>query len=143
MIRLERSTLGRLARFTSVAAVGFPLNLAVTAFVHEILGASEELAFAVALITLFVFYFVANRHFTFRATGGDARRQLLRYAVFSALFRFAEFLGFLVVHTVFEVQYLIAAIAILGTSFVLKFHFYGGVVFTEVPGEADERRVDV
>jgi len=142
-MKLTRSTLGRLTRFVGVAAVGFPLNLAVTVFVHEVLGASEELAFAVALVTLFVFYFVANRHFTFRATGGDARRQLLKYAAFSALFRFAEFLGFLVVHTLFDVQYLIAAVAILGTSFFLKFHFYGGVVFTEIPVDPDGREVDV
>jgi len=135
-MRLTRSTFWRLARFVGVAAVGFPLNLAVTVFVHEILGASEEMAFAVALITLFVFYFLANRHFTFRATGGDPSRQLFRYAVFSALFRLSEFLGFLVIHTLFDVQYVIAAVVILGTSFLLKFYFYGDVVFTEGRGDA-------
>jgi putative flippase GtrA len=130
-MKLERATFGRLIRFVGVAAVGFPLNLMLTVLVHEVLGASEELAFAVALGTLFVFYFFASRYFTFQAGSGDPRRQLLKYAVFSALFRIAEFLGFLVLHTFFNIQYMISAVVILGTSFFLKFYFYADIVFTQ------------
>ena len=121
----------RLARFIGVSAVGVPLNLAITAFVHEVLGGTPELAFAVALICVFTYNFLACRYIIFRATTGDPRRQLVRYAVLSGLFRFAEYLGFLVVHILFDVEYLVAAILVLGTSFFLKFHFYGNLVFTD------------
>ena len=130
--------LERLARFVAVSAVGFPLNLAVTVFVHEVLGASEELAFAAALVVVFAFNFAACRYIIYRATGGDPRRQLLKYALFSAVFRFAEYMAFLLVHSVFDTHYLIAAVLVLGTSFFLKFRFYGNVVFTEGPRDASK-----
>jgi putative flippase GtrA len=125
--------LERLARFVAVSAVGFPLNLGVTVFVHEVLGASEEVAFAIALMAVFLFNFAACRYIIYRATGGDPRRQLLKYVLFSAVFRLAEYAAFLLVHSVFNTQYLVAAVLVLGTSFFLKFRFYGKVVFTEGP----------
>lgn len=133
---MKRPTLERLARFIAVSAVGFPLNLAVTVFVHEVLGASEEFAFAVALAVVFLFNFAACRYVIFRATSGDPRRQLFRYALYSAVFRLAEYVAFLLVRSVFDTQYLLAALLVLGVSFLLKFRFYGDVVFTGGPGDA-------
>ncbi len=118
-------------RFIAVSAVGSPLNLAVTAVVHECFGASEELAFAVALTAVFLFNFVACRYVIYRATSGDPRRQLLKYFFFSAVFRLLEYLAFLLIRSVFDTQYLVAAILVLGVSFLLKFKFYGNVVFTD------------
>ncbi len=132
----KRPTLERLARFIAVSAVGFPLNLGITVFVHEGLGAPEEIAFAVALTAVFLFNFAACRYVIYRATSGDPRRQLFKYAVFSAVFRLAEYAAFLVAHSVFDLQYMLAAVLVLGTSFLLKFRFYGNVVFTE--GRQDE-----
>ncbi len=111
--------------------MGVPLNLVVTVVVHEFLGAPEELAFAVGLITVFSFNFISCRYIIYRATGGDPRRQLIKYVLSSAAFRSAEYAGFIVVHTVFDVQYLVAIVLVLGTSFFCKFFFYGNVVFTD------------
>jgi putative flippase GtrA len=130
-LKSSRSALERLARFIGVTAVGFPLNLGITAFVHEVLGGPEEIAFATALVCVFAFNFGACRYVIFRATTGNPRSQLLKYAGMSAVFRLAEYLGFLLVHTVLDVQYLMAAVVVLGTSFFLKFHTYGTFVFTD------------
>lgn len=135
---LKRLTLERLARFIAVSTVGFPLNLGITVFTHEVLDASEELSFAIALVTVFFFNFACSRYIIFRATNGDPRRQLLRYALFSAMFRLAEYVAFLLVRSLFDTQYVIAAVFVLGTSFLLKFHFYGNVVFTEGPRDASK-----
>ena len=127
----RRPTLERLARFVAVSVVSVPLNLVVTVVVHELLGASEEVAFAVGLITVFSFSFISCRYIIYRASGGDPRRQLIKYVLSSAAFRSAEYAGFIVVHTLFDVQYLVAIVLVLGTSFFGKFFFYGNVVFTD------------
>ena len=127
------STSQRFLRFVGMGSVGFCLNLAITAFVHEVLGASEELAFAVALATVFTFHFLSGRYVIYSAAGGDPRRQLVRYALASGAFRGAEYLGFLGLHTVAGIAYPVAIVAVLGTSFFAKFFFYGRVVFTGDP----------
>jgi putative flippase GtrA len=127
------STSERFLRFVGMGSVGFCLNLAITAFVHEVLGVTEELAFAVALITVFTFHFFSGRYVIYGATGGDPRQQLVRYALASGAFRGAEYLGFLVLHTAAGVPYPLAIVGVLGTSFIAKFFFYGRVVFTGDP----------
>lgn len=127
---LSNSTAGQFARFVAVAPVSFGLNLLVTAVVHEMMGLPEEGSFAVALVTVFTFNFFVGRHVIFRSNEGDPRRQLVRYALSSGGFRLAEYLGFLIVHTGLNVHYIIAAMLVLGTSFICKFFFYGKVVFT-------------
>lgn len=125
----------RLARFIAVSALGLALNLAITITVHEVLGGSEETAFAVAIVTVFVLNFLACRYFIFDAARGDPRRQFLGFLMSSGLFRVLQYAGFLLVHTVLHVQYLVAAILVLGFTFFAKFSFYGNVVFTG--GEKD------
>jgi putative flippase GtrA len=123
-------------RFGALGAVGFGLNIAITVSLHEWLGAPEELAFAVALATVFVFSFLTGRYLIFSgASHGDPRKQLVKFAISSAGFRFAEYLGFLILHTVLGLPYLIAIVAVLGFSFLTKFFTYSTVVFV------DDRRV--
>lgn len=127
---------GRLIRFGVLGAVGFGLNIGVTAILAEVLGAAEELAFAVALAVVFVFSFLTSRYLIFAgAARGDPRRQLVKFAVSSAAFRGAEYLGFLLLHTVIGVDYLLVIPAVLGVSFLTKFVAYSNVVFTP-DGEA-------
>jgi len=114
-----------------MGGVGFILNLAVTVTLHEGLGASEELAFAVALAAVFCFSFITGRYVIFAGAAGDPKRQLVKFAVSSAAFRGAEYLGFLILHTLLATPYLIAAVVTLGASFFVKFFFYGKVVFVE------------
>jgi putative flippase GtrA len=125
-------TLGRMGRFAAMGAVGFGLNIAVTVSLHEWLGAPEELAFAVALAAVFVFSFLTSRYLIFAgASHGDPRRQLLKFALSNAGFRVAEYVGFLVLHTLLRLPYLLAIVAVLGFSFLTKFFTYSTVVFVD------------
>jgi putative flippase GtrA len=130
------STLGRLLRFGALGAAGFGLNIAVTAVLTEMFGAPEELAFAISLAVVFVFSFLTSRYVIFAgAATGDPRKQLVKFAISSATFRGAEYLGFLLLHTAIGLNYLVAIPAVLGVSFLTKFVAYSNVVF-KPDGEA-------
>jgi putative flippase GtrA len=132
VMRVPSSTLGRMARFAAMGAAGFGLNIAITVSLHEGLGASEELAFAVALTAVFVFSFLTSRHLIFSgASRGDPKRQLIRFALSNAGFRVAEYVGFLVLHTLLRLPYLLAIVGVLGCSFLTKFITYSTVVFVD------------
>ena len=124
----------RLARFAATGGVAFGLNLSMTVGLHELLGSSEELAFAIALLTVFIFSFFACRYYIFFEARGSIRRQLTLFAASSLGFRCAEYLGFLLLHSMLGVAYVAAVVIILGLSFVTKFVFYRTVVFIDVPG---------
>ena len=131
-MQTRRTTLSRLARFAALGAAGFVLNIAITVSLHEWLGAPEELAFAVALVVVFIFSFLTSRYLIFAgAAHGDPGKQLLRFAVSSAGFRVSEYFGFLVLHTLLGLPYLLSIIAVLGLSFLTKFFTYSAVVFVD------------
>jgi putative flippase GtrA len=128
---LQAATLGRMMRFGAFGAAGFVLNIAITVTLTEWLGAPEELAFAVALFVVFGFSFVTSRYLIFAgAIDGDPRKQLVKFALSSAAFRGTEYLGFIMLHTVLGLPYLIAIVSVLGVSFLTKFFTYSTVVFT-------------
>jgi putative flippase GtrA len=132
IVRAQQETPRRIVRFAALGAAGFVLNLVVTVSLHEWLGAPEELAFAVALAVVFVFSFLTSRHLIFAgAVDGDPKKQLLKFAVFSAGFRVSEYLGFLVLHTLLRLPYLPSIVAVLGVSFLTKFFTYSTVVFVD------------
>ena len=90
---------------------------------------AEELACAVALIVVFTGNYFLQRYYVYQAKEGDPRRQLLLYFLSSLGFRGAEYLTFLLVYNVFEVQYLVAYVGVLLVSFMIKFFYYGNLVF--------------
>jgi len=124
-------TLERFLRYGAVGGIGFGINLATTISLHEVVGAPEELAFAVAQVVVFFFSFLTARHFIFDGSAGDLKRQLVKFSLSSAGFRGAEYVGFLVFHTLLEIPYMVAVVAVLGLSFVVKFFFYRKVVFVD------------
>jgi putative flippase GtrA len=131
-MQAQSTTFRRIARFAALGAAGFVLNLVITVLLHELLGVPEELAFAVALAVVFVFSFLTSRYLIFSdAAHGDPKKQLLKFAVFSAGFRVSEYLGFLVLHTLLRLPYLPSIVAVLGVSFLTKFFTYSTVVFVD------------
>lgn len=129
----ERSTtLGRFARFAAMGAIGFSLNIATTVSLHEVLGVREEFAFAVALVAVFLLSFFASRYLIFEgAARGDPKRQLGKFVFWNGGFRMAEYTGFLILHTILGMPYLLTIIAVLGASFLTKFVTYSNVVFVD------------
>lgn len=132
IMKARPTTLSRMVRFAGLGAAGFVLNIGITVSLHEWLGAPEELAFAVALAVVFVFSFLTSRYLIFTgAAHGDPKKQLLKFALSNAGFRVAEYGGFLVLHTVLRLPYLLAIVAVLGFSFLTKFFTYSTVVFVD------------
>lgn len=129
----ERSTtLGRFARFAAMGAIGFSLNIATTVSLHEVLGVREEFAFAVALVAVFLLSFFASRYLIFEgAARGDPKRQLGKFVFWNGGFRMAEYTGFLILHTILGMPYLLTIVAVLGASFLTKFVTYSNVVFVD------------
>ena len=132
IMHAQSTTFRRVARFAALGAAGLVLNVVITVSLHEGLGVPEEIAFAVALAVVFVFSFLTSRYLIFSdAAHGDPKKQLLKFAIFSAGFRVSEYLGFLVLHTLLRLPYLPSIIAVLGVSFLTKFFTYSTLVFVD------------
>jgi hypothetical protein len=69
------------------------------------------------------------RHYVYKAADGAVQRQISLYLISSLSFRGLEYLSFLIVHTIFGVQYLVSIIAVLGGSFFAKFFWYRKFIF--------------
>lgn len=124
-----RTLLRPVALMAVMSGVSFVVNLGLTHGLHEVLGASAELAFLISLATVMVMNFLACRYFIFDAREGDFRGQAVRFLMSALLFRGVEYLAFLVIHTWLGVHYLLAIAGVLGASFVTKFLFFGRFVF--------------
>lgn len=117
--------------FGLLGLVSFTLNLGLSALFHEVMGASEELAFGISLAVIFAVNFLACRYLIFDAAGGNLAQQLTAFTLSSLVFRGMEYGAFLLLHSLIGMHYLFAIITVLGTSMISKFFFYRGAVFVE------------
>lgn len=131
------SALQSFIRYCAVGVFNLALNLGLMAFLHEVLGAPEELAYAVSLITIFVINFFVSRFYVYEAADGGAAGQLGRFLATAVVFRSAEYAAFLALHTGLGVQYLLAAFGIQVTSFLVKFLAFRFFVFVGAPARAE------
>jgi putative flippase GtrA len=120
---------GTFLRYCVGAVVSFGMSLGLTWFLHDIALLSPELAFAAALVVVHVLNFFINRHYIYQAATGSALQQLWKFTGSAAVFRAAAYLGFLLLHSVMGIPYLVTAAAVLGLQFLGKFFFYGSKVF--------------
>lgn len=116
-------------RFCVVTLLSLTVSFGGTIALHEYAGWPEEFAYAVALATAFLMNFLFLRGYIFPSRDVEPGRQFLVYALSAAGFRASEYALFLLVHTLLGVHYILTMIAIQGATFVIKFFFYGGVVF--------------
>jgi putative flippase GtrA len=117
-----------LIRFGAVGGATFATNIGLTAFLHQGVGLAAEVAFALSLGTVVIISFLACRYFIFESgSDGDPRPQALLFLLSTLTFRGAEYVAFLLLHTLFGVHYLAAVVGILITTFFAKFFFYRGV----------------
>ena len=105
------------------------LSIGLTALLHEVLSASPELGYGIALVTVFIVNFLTLRQYIFRDGRGHVGKQLGMHALTSASFRGSEYLGFLVLHTWLGVYYLLAVLIVQTIAFVGKFVVYSRLVF--------------
>lgn len=141
-----RTGLLTLIRFGAAGGATFVINIALTAFLHQGLGVAAEIAFALSLGSILLISFFACRYVIFKtASEGNVKSQALWYLVSTLGFRGAEYLAFLLVHTMLGVYYLVAILGILSVSFFAKFFCYHRMVFVTVGGrsasvEVEQRR---
>ena len=124
---IGRARLASLVRFAMGGVASSAVVLGVSAGLRESGLTGERVAAAVGLATSLVVNFNVMRHFVFRGAQEPLLRQLLQFLASSGVFRALEYLAFLIVLDVFEVQYLLALLLVLGTSFALKFVVYGRI----------------
>lgn len=116
------------ARYVLSTFVTAPCSLLLPIVLHEWAGLSPSIAVALGLASAFMLGFLTTRYFVFRSYG-DAGSQLLRLAIASLAFRAAEYVAFLVLHTLLGMQYAIALVFVLGTSFCAKFFVQRSYVY--------------
>lgn len=118
-----------LVRFAIATAVTLAMSFGVTILLVEVVGASKELAYGVALLAVYLTSFAFLRWWIYGRRTGPIVRQFLLYSASALSFRGAEYGAFWVLHTWLGMYYLLAMLLIQGTSFVAKFVYYEATVF--------------
>ena len=125
----DRTLIRDLRRYALASVFSFILVLGLSAGFHEVVGASETLAVALALALAFTINFTLLRRWVFPGQTVGAGRQAAETAVASITFRLLEYAAFLGLHLGAGLDYLLAT----GTSLCLsaggKFLVYRGLVF--------------
>lgn len=116
-------------RYVAMTGVSAVLSLGIPFILHEGFSVSPNIAVAAGLATVFLVNFATLKLYVFKRKGSVAGHAG-RYAFVSILFRVSEYLAFLLLHGLFEVQYMWALTAILVVSISMKFLAYKLYVFT-------------
>jgi putative flippase GtrA len=111
-------------RYIQLSCVSFLINFSLTLGLHEIGGVSEEVAFATAVMVVFILNFFALRYYIYGESSGGFLRQFLVYSSSALVFRAAEYGGFLVCHTWLGGDYRLVMIGLTVLSSVVKFFYY-------------------
>jgi len=133
---LTKARLASLVRFGIGGVLSSGVALGSTALLHELGSVNERLAAAVGLAAALTVNFVMLRFFVFRGTRSAFVPQLLVFLGSSGVFRGLEYAAFFALNALLHVQYLLAMVAVLGCSFILKFLVYEGWVFVRGSGQA-------
>jgi len=111
-------------RFLQLSGLSFLVNFGITVIGHEILGVPAEVAFALALITVFVMNFYMLRYYVYQGIDEPAVRQFIKYAGSAVSFRGFEYLFFLMFYTWFGYEYKLVLVSVLLISSIIKFLWY-------------------
>lgn len=125
----------RYVLLVGLSAAGY---FGITALLHEVFDVRVEIAFAVALCTVFVTNFLGMRYFVYAGRHGRIGGQFVAFLFTSLGFRGSEYACFFVLHRLLATHYLVAIALTTGTFFVVKFFFYRYFVFRTKPHAAGE-----
>lgn len=116
-----------LFRFVQVSGLSFVVNIGLTVFLHEVCLLAEEIAYAVALVVVFLMNFFLLRHYIYEGAQGPLVQQFAAFGVSSLGFRAGEYVMFLALHSGVGLDYRAVVIGISLVSSCAKFLFYGFV----------------
>jgi putative flippase GtrA len=121
--------LSRFPRYLLNTVLSFGVTVGGTWALHSAVGMSEELSYGISLVAAFFLNFFMFRHYVFEGKEVQPGRQLGAFGVLTIVFRCGEFIGFLAIHTYLGVHYILTVFLVQGTTFVIKYFVYGGIVF--------------
>ena len=122
-IKSRHALLAQLARFGASTGLSAGFTFGFPVLLHEWGGVSEKVSVGVGFATAYLLNILLLRLFVFRSKG-SWRAQLTRYLPMNGLFRFAEYLTFIVLLEKLGIDYRVAMLAVLGTSAIIKFFAY-------------------
>lgn len=120
-------------RFLNNSALSFVVNLGLTVFIREFLGAPAEVSFAIALVIVFTMNFFTLRYYVYQGEVKPWREQFAIYTGSAATFRGLEYVAFLLLHTWLGIDYRFVIVAILIVSSIVKFFWYRLVFNSQTP----------
>jgi putative flippase GtrA len=121
--------LSDLVRYALASAFSFAFVLGTTWGLHEVVGVSQTLAPAIALVLAFAVNFILLRRWVFPGQTVPLGRQVAETALASAGFRALEYALFLGLHLGLGIEYLLATGLSLCVSALGKFAVYREIVF--------------
>jgi len=121
---------GAAFRFALLSATSFLVIFFLTIFLHESLRVREEWAFAIVLFLTMVMNFLMLRYFVYPGKHSHFFRQLGVFIVSSLSFRGLEYVLFLMFHSWLGLPYRVVIVGTLVTTFMVKFFYFGSVVFS-------------
>jgi putative flippase GtrA len=118
------------ARYLAFSGLSFAVNLGITAGLHEGFDVDPEVSFAVALVVVFLMNFAGLRWWIFSGTDRPVASQFLGFGLSSLGFRGLEYCGYLLLYRLAGLDYLLAAVAVIGAAFVAKYAVYNSWLFS-------------
>lgn len=125
---VNRFAAGEAARFLLATGVSACITVGLPILLHEGFDLREEAAVAVAFVFAFFFNFFVVKYYVFNSTG-KAGGELIRFAIMAAIFRVLEYLAFLLMFTVLNLNYIFSLLSVLIISTLGKYLFSRHVVF--------------
>jgi putative flippase GtrA len=130
-LRFRAERFRALIRFALGGVLSSTIAVTTAAVLHEVVAVPERVAGACGFAAALVVNFFVLRHYVFAVAHVPARQQLPKFLATTGLLRAIEFLAFYVAHRHLHLNYLLLMIMILGSSFLLKFLIYEGMVFAK------------
>lgn len=116
----------RLFRWGVNTGASFIVNLGLTIGLHEGMGVRPEVAYGVALASVFFMNFIFFRYYVFaQEQPAPIGQQFAAYTGSAISFRLAEYGSFILIHSLIGLHYVATVIVVQGVAFVIKFFFYG------------------
>ena len=128
-----------LLRWTACSGFSFATVLGITAGLHEIVGIDEKFSFLAPLVFVFFINFITLRYFVYGRSTRPIITQFIQYGVSAMIFRSLEYCAYWLALDLLGVNYLVAVLVIMPTSFLLKFLFYRVAVFGSLQGQTGTR----
>ena len=126
-------------RFVKVTALSSLITLGLPVTLHEVLGLDPRIAIAVALMMAFFVNFALVRRYVFKSKE-KVLPEAIRFGAMSLSFRLGEYVTFLTIYEVMELNYIVSFLGVQGTSVLLKYAvldalIYRSAVWRENPEE--------